>query len=157
MKKRAKRAARKSPSKFQGAVELARERWQAAKKSAKGAKHAAKQARRQFKDAKKAVKRAKEEMLAAARKLQSSVMGAARRRSKARVKTARKKAAPTAPPRLVRLRLLRPRLVRRPNGPREGTGKTGCRGSRVDGRSGVDEPRAAGDADRIVGICMSLL
>ena len=70
MKTRAKRPARKSRSKLQGVVELARERWQAAKKSAKRAKQAAKQARRQFKDAKKVVKRAKAEMLAAASKLQ---------------------------------------------------------------------------------------
>ena len=80
VKTRAKRPARKSPSKLQGARRAARERWQAAKKSAKRAKQAAKQARRQFKDAKKIVKRAKAEMLAAARKLQSSVMSAARRK-----------------------------------------------------------------------------
>jgi ribosome-binding ATPase YchF (GTP1/OBG family) len=96
VKTRAKRPARKASTQLQGAVELARERWQAAKKSAKQAKQAAKQARRQFKDAKKALKHAKQAMLTAARKLQSSVMSAARRRRKARAKPV-VKAAPPAP------------------------------------------------------------
>jgi hypothetical protein len=93
MKTPAKRAARKSPNKLQGAVDLAREHWQAAKKTAKRAKQAAKAARREFKDAKKVVKRAKDEMLAAARKLQSSLMSAAGRRKKPRAQAAAKKVA----------------------------------------------------------------
>ena len=124
MKTRAKRPVRKSSSKLQAAVELARERWQAAKKSAKRARQAAKQARRQFKDAKKRVKRAKAEMRAAAGKLKSSIMSTARRK-KARIKPATKAAPPklaarAAPPKPTKARATAKRPARKKPIPAEG-------------------------------------
>ena len=123
MKARVKRPARKSRSKLQGAVDMARERWQAAKKTAKRAKQAAKQARRQFKDARKVMKRAKEEMLAAATKLKRSVMSATRRK-KARSKTAAKAASPKpatkiAPPKPAKVRVTARRPARKKPAPAE--------------------------------------
>jgi hypothetical protein len=122
VKTRAKRPTRKPPSKLQGAVEVARERWLAAKKSAKRAKQAAKQARRQFKDAKKIVKRAKEEMMAAANKVKSSVSAAVGK--KARVKTATKAPPPkpaikAAPPKPAKARATAKRPARKKPAPAE--------------------------------------
>lgn len=163
MKTRVKRAprksGRKSGSKLQGAVDLARERWQAAKKSAKQAKHAAKQARRQFKDTKKLLKRAKEEMLAAARTLQSSVVSAVRGRKKARAKTVAKPAAKAAvkpaakraskrdakPATKTIAKPVAPARRKAPVSKTPGARKTGACGSRVDSVDRTRESAGAGD------------